>query len=168
MVVPGGLLGPARGCTVSLHDVYYQSVRSAFSFLESDYGFRSVLVTPPYVVYQSDTRRVLVYFNEEDRDAGPDVLVERANENPRTWPPYTLREFAAITTGQIAQDSRPNRRGRSARSLEEDLVALARDLRAAAGPTLAGDESQLKRIDLVRAEFGMVRGDWGRPRQSPK
>jgi hypothetical protein len=166
MVIPGGVLGPTQRSAVSLYSVFPHLVRSAFSYLERDYGFRAPSEVPPYVIYQSQTHRVLVYFNEEDRDGGPDVLVERAGEDPRAWPPYTLRELAAVTTEGSAREPAPRRSRQSARSLADDIVALAHDLRLVAGPTLAGEESQLARIDVVRAELGMVRGEWGKPGQT--
>ena len=119
-----------------------------FRYLEDEFGFVLQSNTPPFVIYESDTLRVFVYYDAQ-RQCELDVGIERLSDAAKQVPTFGLGELILIDNCNEEYCSPyPSTR----EMLQIEVPRLAELLRKHAVKILNGDIRELGKIEKLRSE----------------
>lgn len=143
---------------MSLQAAFVAEATGSFQFLVNEFGFQLESARAPHVVYRSEKFLVRIYYNEEWHHE-LSLTVARVGDADTDWPDYGLAEFRAIAEGgpRIHDYLEPQ----TQEQLRDGLHELADQVRRFCSQILMGKEDELRRIDLMRAEYGMQRDGYG-------
>lgn len=136
---------------MELWDCFVASVDKHFKYLEDEFGFRRVSQKVPFVVFESSSLRVRVYYDSPGRHE-LDLSIEPFEKIDRLGRPFSA--------GMLAQLHDPEKwRGylspfpNTPEKVEVEVKALADKLRLYGKDVLRGDLADLRKVARLNEEL---------------
>jgi hypothetical protein len=129
---------------------FVEATMRHFRFLETEFGFTCKSAKPPFVIYESNRLRALVFYDVNGRHE-LDFRVRRLGDDPRKVPGVRPTEIMLLTDLQPAEKYQSPFPSTEA-TLEAEVQRLAELIQKYGQSILKGDDRVFERIERLRRE----------------